>query len=188
MLQTKINDYYALFQIKTLKSFLQLSKTAPTPAIPLLTGELPVEGKIHKDVLSLFYSIWSNPDTKIYSIVKYLTQNCEENSRTWSAHIRHLCRKYNMEDPFMSLCKDPPSRAEYKELVATKIAAFYEKKLSKEALKNSLMSYLNVSTLGLRGRHHPAIMKMVTSREVKLSFMTSAPLGGGGVSQSLTFC
>ena len=31
------------------------------------------------------------------------------------------------------------------------------------------MSYLNVATLGLRGRHHPALSGMVTTREVKLS-------------------
>ena len=31
------------------------------------------------------------------------------------------------------------------------------------------MDFLNVSTLGLRGRHHPAISNMITTREVKLS-------------------
>ena len=168
-LRTAQLEPLALFQRKTLKSILQLSKTAPTPAIHFLTGELPIEGKVHRDIFSTFYSIWYNPDTKIHSIVKYLTQNCKENSRTWSAHIRHLCKKYGLEDPFTSLCKDPPSKAEYKELVATKITAFYEKKLRKDASSNSLMGFLNVSTLGLRGRHHPAISNMITTREVKLS-------------------
>ena len=31
------------------------------------------------------------------------------------------------------------------------------------------MTYLNVSTTGLRGRHHPALSNMITTREVKLS-------------------
>ena len=31
------------------------------------------------------------------------------------------------------------------------------------------MKYFNVSTIGLRGRHHPALSNMVLSREVKLS-------------------
>ena len=61
----------SIFQRKTMKSILKLSITAPTPAIHFLTGELPIEGKIHRDVFSLFYSIWSNPDTKINQIVKY---------------------------------------------------------------------------------------------------------------------
>ena len=70
----------SIFQRKTLKSILKLSITAPTPAIHFLTGELPVEGKIHRDVFSLFYGIWSNPDTRIYQIVIYLLKNCSENN------------------------------------------------------------------------------------------------------------
>jgi hypothetical protein len=49
----------SIFQRKTLKYILKLSITAPIPAIHFLTGELPVEGKIHRDVFSLFYGIWS---------------------------------------------------------------------------------------------------------------------------------
>ena len=44
----------SLFQRKTLKSILKLSLSAPTPSIHFLTGELPIEGKIHRDVFSLF--------------------------------------------------------------------------------------------------------------------------------------
>ena len=62
----------SLFQRKTLKSILKLSLSAPTPSIHFLTGEFHIEGKIHRDIFSLFYSIWSNPETKIYEIVKYL--------------------------------------------------------------------------------------------------------------------
>ena len=40
----------SLFQRKTLKSILKLSITAPTPAVHFLTGELPIEGKIHRDI------------------------------------------------------------------------------------------------------------------------------------------
>ena len=151
------------------ESILKLSKTAPTPAIHFLTGELPIEGIIHKDIFSLFYCVWNNPDTKIYDVIKYLAKHSTENSRTWSAHLRHLCQKYEMEDPFVSLCKDPPSKSAYKELVATKITAHYERTLRQTASTNSHMEYLNVSTIGLRGRHHPALSNMVTTREVQFS-------------------
>ena len=40
----------AIFQRKTLKSILKLSVTAPTPSVHFLTGELPIEGKIHRDI------------------------------------------------------------------------------------------------------------------------------------------
>ena len=168
-LRTAQLEPLALFQRKTLKSILKLSKTAPTPAIHFLTGELPIEGKIHKDIFSLFYCVWYNPDTKIYDIVKYLTKHSTENSRTWSAHLRHLFEKYEMEDPCVSLCQDPPSKAAYKELVATRITAHYERILRQAAVENTQMEYLNVSTTGLRGRHHLALSNMVTTREVQQS-------------------
>ena len=41
--------------------------------------------------------------------------------------------------------------------------------LRQSADGNDLMKYLNVSTTGLRGRHHPALSNMVTAHEVKLS-------------------
>ena len=159
----------ALFQRKTLKSILKLSITAPTPAIHFLTGELPIEGQIHKDMFSLFFSVWSNPATKIYEIVLYILRNSSENSRTWVIHLRHLSRKYGLEDPLVCLARDPPTKSFYKELVATKITAYYENVLRQSASRNSQMNYLNVSTTGLRGRHHPALSYMITTREVKLS-------------------
>ena len=159
----------SIFQRKTLKSILKLSITAPTPSIHFLTGELPIEGKIHRDVFSLFYGVWANPDTKISQIVKYLLENTCENSRTWTAHFRHLCRMYELEDPLSCLRKDPPEKSHYKETVLTKITAYHENKLRISAADNSLMTYLNVSTIGLRGRHHPALSNMATTNEVRIS-------------------
>ena len=159
----------ALFQRKVLKSILKLSITAPTPAIHFLTGELPFEGKLHKDIFALFYSIWANPDTKIHEIVKYLLTHTDENSRTWSTHLRHLSNRYGLEDPYKCLLRDAPPRAKYKETVATKIAVYYEKMLRTSAAENSRMQYLNVAALGLRGCHHPAISNLNTTHDVRLS-------------------
>ena len=159
----------SLFQRKTLKSILKLSLSAPTPSIHFLTGELPIEGKIHRDVFSLFYSIWANPETKIYEIVKYLLETSCDNSRTWSAHIKHLSRKYELEDPLVCLSKDHPSKSVYKEHILTKITAYYEKTLRLSATGNSQMNYFNVATTGLRSRLHPALCNIITSQEVKLS-------------------
>ena len=131
----------ALFQRKTLKSILRLSVSAPTPSIHFMTGELPIEGKIHRDIFSLFYGVWANPDTKIYQIVKYLLETCSENSRTWAAHLKYLSSLYGLEDPLFCLRRDPPSKSSYKELVMTRITAYYEAKLREAADKNSWMGY-----------------------------------------------
>ena len=159
----------SIFHRKTLKSILKLSITAPTPSIHFLTGELPIEGKIHRDIFSVFFSIWSNPDTKVYDIVKYLLEHSNENSRTWSAHIRHLSTKYELEDPLMCLRRDPPTKSEYKEYIATRITVYYEKLLRQSAASIDQMKYLNVSTIGLRGRHHPALANMSSAQVVRLS-------------------
>ena len=154
---------------KTLKSILKLSISAPTPSIPFLTGELPIEGKIHKDVFSLFFITWSNSDTKIYHIVKYLLENTSENSRTWSAHIKHLSRRYGLEDSLSCLSRDPPPKSEIKETVCIRITSYFETMLRKSAAQNNQMKYLNVSTIGLRGRHQPALSNQITTLEVTLS-------------------
>ena len=168
----------SVFQRKTLKSILKLSLTAPTPAIHFLTGELPIEGKIHKDIFSLFYCIWANPDLKIHDIVKYLLEYSCDNSRTWSAHIRHLSIQYDLEDPLMCLRRDAPSKAVYKEMISTKITVYYENKLRKSAAANQNMKYLNVSASGLRGRHHPALSTLVTTHVVKFARQHTKFLSG----------
>ena len=81
-LRTHQIEPIALFHRKVLKAILHLSKSAPTPAVHFLLGELPLEGRIHRDMFSLFYSIWCNPDTKIHQIVKYILTISPENSRT----------------------------------------------------------------------------------------------------------
>ena len=65
-------------------------------AIHFLLGELPMEAKIHRDVFSLFFGVWINPQSKIFQIVKYLLETSSENSRTWAVHIRHLSQKYGL--------------------------------------------------------------------------------------------
>ena len=93
----------SIFQRKTLRSILKLSQRSAIPALHFLTGELPIEGKIHRDVFSLFYSVWTNPQTKIYEIVKYLLKESTDNSRTWSIFIKQLSSKYGLSDPLSCL-------------------------------------------------------------------------------------
>ena len=101
--------------------------------------------------------------------LKYILKNSSENSRTWIIHLKHLCEKYGLEDPISCLNRDPPPKSVFKEAVKTKVSAYYEKVLRQSAAENSLMTYLNVSTIGLRGRHHPALSNLITTREVQLS-------------------
>ena len=49
----------------------------------------------------------------------------------------------------------------------TKITAFHEQELRQRANQNSKMKFLNVSTSGLRGKHHPVLSNVVTTSEVR---------------------
>ena len=71
VLRPSMLEPLAIFHRKTLRGILSLSKFSTTPALHFLLGELPIEGKIHRDIFSLFYSIWSHPGSKIYSIIRY---------------------------------------------------------------------------------------------------------------------
>ena len=154
-----------MFHRKVLKSILHLSKSAPTPAIHFLLGELPIEGRIHRDMFSLFYSIWCNPDTKIHQIVKYLLANSPVNSRTWAINLRHISKMYHLEDSLLLLQTKPPEKSTFKELIITKITSFHEHEMKVKANNNSLMKYMNVNLSSLRGRHHPCLKLQVMSKD-----------------------
>ena len=137
-----------------------------------------MEGKIHKDMFSLFFSIWSNPDSKIFKIVKYLLETSSENSRTWSIHLRHMAKLYGIDDPLDLLKCDTPLKSSFKELVTTKITSYYEKLLRQLARNNSKLGFLNVSVSGLRGRHHPALSGVTTTHSVRQSRVHIKMLSG----------
>ena len=136
-----------------------------------------MEGRIHRDMFALFYSVWCNPQTKIHQIVKYLLINSPENSRTWSINLRHISKMYQIEDPLSCLQKKPPPKSIFKEIIATKITSFHEKEMKMKAEGIKSMQYLNVNLSSLRGRHHSSLSNIITTNEVKklrphLKFLT----------------
>ena len=157
----------SIFHRKILRGILNFSKSSCIAPLHFLFGELPIEGQIHRDVFSLFYGVWTNSDTKIYQIVKYLLQSSSLKSRTWSVYVRHLASRYDLTDPLEYLNTSPPTKNNFKEHVITKITSHYEKELREAAKNNSRMKFLNISVIGLRGRHHPAIRNIFTPYEVK---------------------
>ena len=77
-----------VFHHKILRGFLRLSQSSPKAGLYFLLGELPLENKIHLETLSLFYNIWSNPQSRIHQIVKYILMMSNLNSITWANHVR----------------------------------------------------------------------------------------------------
>ena len=61
----------------------------------------------------------------------------------------------------------PPTRAEYKEYILTKITVYHERRHREAAETNSKMKYLNIKVKGLNGRPHPAIQGVSNTTDVK---------------------
>ena len=146
-----------LFERKSLRSFLSLSSRSTIASLYFLFSDVPMSSKIHRDVFSIFYSIWCNPQSKLFEIFRYLWNEAPANSRTWTVHIKNLSAQYQIPDLNKLLDTQPWKKETFKEFIITKIVAYKEAELRDEATRNSKMKFLNVSTLSLRGKPHPAI-------------------------------
>ena len=145
---------------------MKLSDSSPVPGLYFLSGELPVEGKLHMDLLSLFYTILINPQTKVFEMVKYILMMSDSKSTTWSAHVRIVCLMYGLPDPLSMMSSTPPKKSEWRMLTKTRITVFYKQKLRKLAEGNSKMNFLNVRLHGLSGKPHPIIAGITDSRDI----------------------
>ena len=154
-----------IFHNKILRGFLKLSRSSPVPALYFLMGELPVEARLHIDLLTLFHNVPSNPDTKLVEVMKYILMMSDDKSTTWSVHVRLLSKLYGLPDPLKLVQCSPMSKNEWKTLVVTKVTAHHERYLREKAEQNSSMQYLNVQLSGLTGRPHPALLNISETRQ-----------------------
>ena len=154
------------FHRTTLRGFLKLSQSSPIAPLYFLLGELPLDANLHMDVMILFWSIWSNPKTKVYDIVKYILMMSDNTSLTWAAHLRILCQTYQLPDPLTLMQGDAWPKEKWKTLVRTKITVHHESALRRKALSNWKLGFLNIQLTGLTGRHHPALYGVFTTHDV----------------------
>ena len=157
-----------IFQNKILRGFLKQSFNSPVASLYFLCGELPIEAKLHIDLLTLFHNTWSNPQTKLYDIVLYIMKMASEKSTTWSNHLRIICRMYDLPDPLSLMQQPAMNKSAWKILVKTRVTVYHENELRSLALANSKLEYFNVQTLGLEGRSHPVLEISETRSAPKL--------------------
>ena len=118
-----------------------------------------MEGTLHIDILSLFWCIWANPQTKIHQIVRYLLMMT--NSASVTAHIKILFQLYQLPDPLSLICSSPWPKERWK--AHTKAAVYHEQT---KFLCNSKLGCLNVQVTGLAGRPHPVLSGILTTQDV----------------------
>ena len=71
-----------VFHHKILRGFLKLSPYSPTAPLYFLLGVLHIEATLHLDILSLLWTIWSNPKTTVHQIIKYVLKMLTDSSLT----------------------------------------------------------------------------------------------------------
>ena len=118
-----------IFHNKILRGFLKLSQSSPVPALHFLLGELPVEAVLNINTLTLFYNVWTNPDTTVSAMVAYILKMCDTKSTTWSNHIQILCLKYGLPSPLLLLQSSPWPKASWSCLVRTRVTIWHKKDL-----------------------------------------------------------
>ena len=153
------------FHHKILRAILKLSSYSPLAPLYFLFGELPIEASLHLDILSTFWSIWVNPQTKVFEVTQYLLKMCDESSLTWSAHLKILFKMYNLPDPLILLSSTPWPKERWKQHTQISVTSHYETIWRRKAASNSKLKYLNVATLGLSGRPHPILTWIQTTQD-----------------------
>ena len=146
------------FHNTMLRGILKLSRTSPLPPLYFLLGELPIEAVLHMDLLTLFWNIWANPNTKAFEILKYLLMTSNSNSLTWAVHVRLIFQLYQLPDPLLLLHNQLWPKDKWKQHTKTIITAHHESVWRSKAALNSKLSYLNTQATGLSGRMHPLLV------------------------------
>ena len=156
------------FHHKILRAILKLSKYSPLPPLYFLLGEPPLEASLHLDVFSLFWNIWVNPQTKVFEVLKYLLMISDDNSLTWSAHVRILFGIYNLPDPLLLLNTTPWPKQRWKSHTRIAVISYHEAIWRQKAKANVKLQYLNVQATGLNSRIHPMLSQLLTTQDVAL--------------------
>lgn len=154
------------FHHKILRAILKLSQFSPIVPLYFLLGELPVEASLHLDVLSLFWNIWINPQTKAFDVLKYLLMMTDSSSLTWAAHVRILFKLYKLPDPLVLLDCQPWSKERWKLHTQAAVTSHHEASLRSKATGNYKLEYLNVQAIGLIARPHPVLEWVLTTQDV----------------------
>ena len=156
------------FHRKVLRAILKLSTYSPVAPLYFLLGEVPVEASLHLDVLGLFWNIWSNHQTKIFDVLKYLLKMCDENSLTWSGHVKLLFIQYSLPDPLKLLDMPPWPKEVWKQHIKAAVISHHESIWRQHSVHNLKTKYLNLQATGLSGRPHPVLAWVQTTQDVEI--------------------
>ena len=101
---------------------------------------LPIEGHLHKSVLSLFFNAWQNRRNPVVEVIKY-TMDEKDGEGFWGTYLKRICEKYRLPDPKKMLEEECPSKSSWKKMVNERVSAYY---ISELRLKRKRMRTLEL--------------------------------------------
>ena len=140
---------------KTIKQLLSLPSNTADPAVYILSGTIPLEGVIHKKVLTLFGSIMRLPDNSIeYRLAKKQLDHKSLDSNSWFIVVKKLFIKYDFPEIEELLATNYEKR-QWKSLTDKHINQYWTSWIISQSKLYSSLKYMS-KTLNL-GKCHPAI-------------------------------
>lgn len=140
-------------QRKILRNILHLPSSTASVALYLISGVLPIQALVERNVLTFFRSMVIDRTTKEYEIVTRQLAMKDMDSKSWVILVKKLLNKYDLPSAYV-IIENPPSKLSWKHKVKTAIHQFWWSKIIKEAGEKSSLNHLNLGACQI-GRIHP---------------------------------
>ena len=140
---------------KIIKQILSIPSNTADSAIYMLSGTIPMEGVIHKKMLSLFGNITRLADNSVEK--RLATKQLESksfNSHSWFIVIKKLLILYELPEPELILTSKY-EKTEWKRLVDKHVCKYWVDKIVSQSELYSSLNFL--SKIHKPGKCHPAI-------------------------------
>ena len=117
-----------------------------------MAGSLPFPAHLHKRQLTLFGMICRLPNNILHRLAQNILTTYPDSIKSWFMQIKKLCFQYNLPHPLL-LLTDPPSKAEFKNLVRQNVLDFWQSKLRAAAAPLPSLKYFKPQFMSLSSPH-----------------------------------
>ncbi|CAG2194613.1 unnamed protein product [Mytilus edulis] len=136
-------DIIDIFHKKCIKQLLSLPTSTATPAIYILSGQLPIEGQIHKKILSLFGNISRQPQNSLEKQIAYRQLLMKtDDSNSWFIIVKTILAKYNLPSA-LHLLDSQIQKLKWKTMVNKEVSKYWKHFIEGHCKLYPSLKYLN---------------------------------------------